>query len=195
MYWNLSRRSHTSNGHIRSRYTERVPRDGIWRSLRLKGEPEYIVMSIKDMYQHSTTMVRSTAGETDPFEVRVGLHQGEELNQILEGWREKLEDRGRRISRLKTECMKCHFGEEDEQEVDLEIDLEVLRETDIFTYLGSMGAETWATTKREEERLGVKEMRMLRWTRGVTIRDRVSNRHIRGSLHVTEVARKIKRGD
>ncbi|XP_063586251.1 uncharacterized protein LOC134763612 [Penaeus indicus] len=60
------------------------------------------------------------------------------MSILLEGWREKLEDRGRRISRLKTECMKCHFGEEDEQEVDLEIDLEVLRETDIFTYLGSM---------------------------------------------------------
>ncbi|XP_063585327.1 uncharacterized protein LOC134762710 [Penaeus indicus] len=111
------------------------------------------------------------------------------MSILLEGWREKLEDRGRRISRLKTECMKCHFGEEDEQEVDLEIDLEVLRETDIFTYLGSMGAETWATTKREEERLDVNEMRMLRWTRGVTIRDRVSNRHFRESLHVTEVAR------
>ncbi|XP_063594367.1 uncharacterized protein LOC134771355 [Penaeus indicus] len=47
----------------------RVPRDEIWRSLRLKGVPEYNVKSIKDMYQNSTTTVRSAAGETDPFEV------------------------------------------------------------------------------------------------------------------------------
>ncbi|XP_063591415.1 uncharacterized protein LOC134768525 [Penaeus indicus] len=177
------------------------------------------------------------------FYMKKGLSLVSELNQMLEGWREKLEDRGLRISRMKTECMKCHFGEEDEQEVDLEIDLEVLRETDIFTYLGSKvqhdggmeavitnriqsgwrnwrkcagvmtdkrmsmrlkrricnsvmrhaltyGAETWETVKREEERLNVNEMRMLRWTCGVTRRDRASNRHIRGSLHVTEVAKK-----
>ncbi|XP_063587718.1 uncharacterized protein LOC134764971 [Penaeus indicus] len=35
-------------------------------------------------------------------------------------------------------------------------------------------------------------MRMLRWTCGETRRGRVSNRHIRGFLHVTEVARKVK---
>ncbi|XP_063591927.1 uncharacterized protein LOC134769016 [Penaeus indicus] len=125
------------------------------------------------------------------------------MSILLEGWREKLEDRGCRISRLKTECMKCHFGEEDEQEVDLEIDLEVLRENDIFTYLGSMvqhdggveaeitnmiqsGWRNWRKWSRDlgkhqerKERLDVNEMRMLRWTRGVTIRDRVSNRHFR----------------
>ena len=141
--------------------------------------------------------------------------------------------------------MRCAFGEEDEQEVDVELDLEILKETQIFKYLGSMiqsdggmeeeikhrvqsawmnwkkraglmldkrictklkkkvytgvirpafifGAETWATTKREEERLNVNEMRMLRWTCGVRRRDRVANRHVRGSLHVTEVAAKVK---
>ena len=54
------------------------------------------------------------------------------------------------------------------------------------------GAETWATTKRDEERLNVNEMRMLRWTCGVRRRDRVANKHVRGSLHVTEVAKKVK---
>ena len=53
------------------------------------------------------------------------------------------------------------------------------------------GAETWATTKREEERLNVNEMRMLRWSCGVTRKDRVPNKYIRGSLKITEVRKKI----
>ena len=34
------------------------------------------------------------------------------------------------------------------------------------------GAETWATTTRQEARLEVNEMRMLRWVCGVTRRDK-----------------------
>ena len=53
------------------------------------------------------------------------------------------------------------------------------------------GAETWTTTKRGEERLNVNEMRMLRWSCGVTRKDRVPNKFIRGSLKVAEVRRKV----
>ena len=54
------------------------------------------------------------------------------------------------------------------------------------------GAETWSTTKKEEQRLNVNEMRMLRRSCGVTLRDRVPNRFIRGSMKVTEVSKKIQ---
>ena len=53
------------------------------------------------------------------------------------------------------------------------------------------GAETWTTTKREEERLNVNKMRMLRWSCGVTGKDRVPNKNIRGTLKVAEVRKKI----
>ena len=43
------------------------------------------------------------------------------------------------------------------------------------------GAETWATTKRQESRIEVNEMRMLRWMCGVTIKDKIRNEHIRGT--------------
>ena len=139
-----------------------------------------------------------------------------DLNVNLEAWRKKLEDRGLRINRVKTEWMKCPFGGEDD-EVRLEIDMENGKEVASFKYLGSIldnmgnmereignriqagwaswrkcsgvmcdkrmtmrlkkrihttvirpaliyGAETWATTKREEERLNVAELRMLRWS-------------------------------
>ena len=54
------------------------------------------------------------------------------------------------------------------------------------------GAETWPTTKGEEDRMNVNEMRMLRWTCGVTRLDRIANRYIRGTMKVTEVSGKIK---
>ena len=45
-------------------------------------------------------------------------------------------------------------------------------------------AETWATTRGQEERLEVNEMRMLRWMCGVTRRDQIRNEHIRGTTRV-----------
>ena len=41
------------------------------------------------------------------------------------------------------------------------------------------GAETWATTKRQESRIEVNEIRMLRWMCGVTRKDKIRNEHIR----------------
>ena len=42
-------------------------------------------------------------------------------------------------------------------------------------------AETWATTRRQEARLEVNEMRMQRWMCGVTRSDKIRNKHIRGT--------------
>ena len=39
------------------------------------------------------------------------------------------------------------------------------------------GAETWSTTKRQEKRLDVNEMRMLRWMCVVTKKDKIRNEH------------------
>ena len=264
---------------------DRIPREEIWRCLRLRGVPEYLVQTIMDMYKDSATTIKTAAGDTDAFKVRVGLHQGSalspflfvmllnlltedlqlelpwtvvyaddvmlcmvetnELNIKLEDWRQALEDRGLRINRIKTECMQCMYEDEnDEDDVDLEIDFERLKEVQTFKYLGSMissdgnmeaevtnriqagwaswrkcagimtdkridrklkkriytgvirpamiySAETWSTTKREEERMNVNEMRMLRWAAGVTRRDRVPNRYIRGSMKIAEISKKI----
>ena len=43
------------------------------------------------------------------------------------------------------------------------------------------GADTWATTRGQEARLDVNEMRMQRWMCGVTRRDKIRNKHIRGT--------------
>ena len=48
------------------------------------------------------------------------------------------------------------------------------------------GAETWATTRGQEARLEVNEMRMLIWMCGVTRRDTIRNEHIRVSTRVVQ---------
>ena len=53
------------------------------------------------------------------------------------------------------------------------------------------GAETWATTKRQEKRTEVTEMRMLRWMCGVTRKDKIRNEHIRGTTRVAQASKKI----
>ena len=53
------------------------------------------------------------------------------------------------------------------------------------------GAETWATTRGQEARLDVNEMRVLRWMCGVTRRDQIRNEHIRGTTRVVQASKKI----
>ena len=53
------------------------------------------------------------------------------------------------------------------------------------------GAETWATTKGQEARLEVNEVRMLRWMCCVTRRDHIQSEHIRGTPRVVQASKKI----
>ena len=53
------------------------------------------------------------------------------------------------------------------------------------------GAETWATTKRQEKRIEMTEMRMLRWMCGVPRKDKIRNEHIRGTTRVAQASKKI----
>lgn len=62
---------------------DRVPRQEVWRSLREKMVPEKYVRLIQEMYRNVFTRVRSSVGETEGFEVRVGLHQGSALSPFI----------------------------------------------------------------------------------------------------------------
>ena len=54
------------------------------------------------------------------------------------------------------------------------------------------GAETWPVKKVQERKMEVAEMRMLRWTCGVTRRGKIRNDFIRGTVKVAEVSKKIQ---
>ncbi|GKD31876.1 retrovirus-related pol polyprotein LINE-1 [Tanacetum coccineum] len=65
----------------------------------------------------------------------------EGLNIRLENWREALEDNGLRVSREKTEYLRCDFGNGEithNEEVDVCIEDKILQPKESFRYLGSM---------------------------------------------------------
>ncbi|GJZ80896.1 retrovirus-related pol polyprotein LINE-1, partial [Tanacetum coccineum] len=103
----------------------------------------------------------------------------EGLNSRLEKWKKALEDKGLRISRDKTEYLRCDFGRYEvvHQEVEIRIRDQILQPKESFRYLGSVihrsgrvdddvahriRAECWPITKAQANRVEVAEMRMLR---------------------------------
>ena len=62
---------------------DRVPRELIWKAMRRKGVPEGYVRLVQDMYEGAETTAATAAGETKPFPVRVGVHQGSVLSPLL----------------------------------------------------------------------------------------------------------------
>jgi len=61
------------------------------------------------------------------------------VNRKLELWRQTLESKGFRLSRTKTEYMRCAFGTtRHEEEEDVSLDGQVVPQKDTFRYLGSM---------------------------------------------------------
>ena len=62
---------------------DRVSREELWECMRQAGVPKCYVESIQDMYEGARTSVRSAAGLTEDFEVRVGLNQGSALSPFL----------------------------------------------------------------------------------------------------------------
>ena len=60
------------------------------------------------------------------------------VNQKLELWRETLESKGFRLSRTKTEYMRCDFGTTTREEEDVSLKGQVVHRKDTFRYLWSV---------------------------------------------------------
>jgi hypothetical protein len=60
------------------------------------------------------------------------------VDQKLELWRRTLEAKCFRLSRSKTDCMKCDFSATTQEEGDVKLDGQVVPKKDIFRYLESM---------------------------------------------------------
>ncbi|XP_066965740.1 uncharacterized protein [Macrobrachium rosenbergii] len=140
--------------------------------------PEKYVRLIQEMYRNVFTRVRSSVGETEGFEVRVGLHQGSALSPfifnivmdvIIEEVRRQY--RGTYCMRMILSCVQQRAGRSGNE-------------------TGKM--ETTSLRKTEEKKMDVAEMRMLRWMAGVTREDRIRNDYIRGSTKVVEISKKVQ---
>ncbi|KAK3506625.1 hypothetical protein QTP70_011141 [Hemibagrus guttatus] len=62
---------------------DRVPREELWYCMRKPGVAEKYVRVVQDMYERSRTVVRCAVGQTEEFNVKVGLHQGSALSPFL----------------------------------------------------------------------------------------------------------------
>ncbi|KAK3550919.1 hypothetical protein QTP70_008730 [Hemibagrus guttatus] len=62
---------------------DRVPREELWYCMRKSGVAEKYVRVVQDMYERSRTVVNCAVGQTEEFNVEVGLHQGSALSPFL----------------------------------------------------------------------------------------------------------------
>ena len=62
---------------------DRVPREVIWWAMRKLGLEEWIINIVKAMYSNANSKVRVNDTYSDPFEVKVGVHQGSVLSPLL----------------------------------------------------------------------------------------------------------------
>ncbi|KAK3565151.1 hypothetical protein QTP86_000368 [Hemibagrus guttatus] len=261
---------------------DRVPREELWYCMRKSGVAEKYVRVVQDMYERSRTVVRCAVGQTEEFNVEVGLHQGsalspflfaivmdqlseevrqespwtmmfaddivicsesrEQVEENLERWRFALERRGMKVSRSKTEYMCVN---EREGSGTVRLQGEEVKKVQEFKYLGSAvqsngecgkevkkrvqagwngwrkvsgvlcdqkisarikgkvyrtvvrpamlyGLETVSLRKRQESELEVAELKMLRFSLGVTRLDRIRNKYIRGTAHVGRLGDKVR---
>ncbi|KAK3519647.1 hypothetical protein QTP86_002962, partial [Hemibagrus guttatus] len=261
---------------------DRVPREELWYCMRKSGVAEKYVRVVQDMYERSRTVVRCAVGQTEEFNVEVGLHQGsalspflfaivmdqlseevrqespwtmmfaddivicsesrEQVEENLEMWRFALERRGMKVSHSKTEYMCVN---EREGSGTVRLQGEEVKKVQEFKYLGSTvqsngecgkevkkrvqagwngwrkvsgvlcdqkisarikgkvyrtvvrpamlyGLETVSLRKRQESELEVAELKMLRFSLGVTRLDRIRNEYIRGTAHVGRLGDKVR---
>ncbi|GJU12760.1 hypothetical protein Tco_1135156 [Tanacetum coccineum] len=94
-----------------------VPQDLIWKTLIDKGESRRYIKVIRDMYN------------------------AKGLNDRLKNWREALEANGLRVSREKTEYLRCDFSTSEiahNKEMEVCIGDKILQPKESFRYLGSM---------------------------------------------------------
>ena len=62
---------------------DRVPRKVIWWAKRKLGVEEWLVKLVQAMYSNARSQVRVNGTYSDPFEVKVGVHQGSVLSPLL----------------------------------------------------------------------------------------------------------------
>ncbi|KAI5613467.1 hypothetical protein C0J50_11355 [Silurus asotus] len=147
------------------------------------GVSEKYVRVVQDTYEDGVTAVKCAVGTTDWFRVKVGLHQGSALSPFLFAVvMDRLTDEVRQKSSwtmmFADDIVIC--GESREQvEKSLERWRYVLERRGM-----KVSRKTVALSKRQDVELKVAELKMLRFSLGVTRMDKIRNEFIRGTAHV-----------
>ncbi|KAK6739526.1 hypothetical protein RB195_008180 [Necator americanus] len=131
----------------------------------------------------------------------------DDLQKQVQSWKDQLQKYGLRLNTSKTEYMECGPRIEDGS---IRVDgTELNKATLIKKVRARVNAawmkwkmatedgcasccECWPTTKALERVLHAMEMRMLRWTIGVTLKEKVSNDTVRSIFGVVPITEKMK---
>jgi len=62
---------------------DRVPREVIRWAMRKVGVEEWLVSTVMSMYVGAKTVVRTVYGNSNCFELKIGMHQGLALSPLL----------------------------------------------------------------------------------------------------------------
>ncbi|KAI5086583.1 butyrophilin-like protein 3 [Silurus meridionalis] len=170
---------------------DRVPREELWYWMRKSGVSEKYVSVVQDMYEDSVTAVKCAVGMTDWF-------KGEELEKVeefmylgstVQSNGESVREVKKRVQAGWSGCQKV-TGVICDSRVSARMKGKVYRSVVRPAML--YGLETVALSKRQEVELEVAELKMLRFSLGVTRMDKIRNEFIRGTAHVACFGDKVR---
>jgi len=142
---------------------DRVPREVILWAMCKLGVEEWLVLAVMPVYTGAKTVVRTVYGNSNGFEVKVGMHQGSALSPLLF------------LIVMEAFSREFRIGWNKFRQL-----LPLLTNKDISLIVRGMlysscaqssmlqGSETWSVRKENEVALQQAEMRMVRWMCSVT---------------------------
>ncbi|MCJ8732712.1 hypothetical protein PDJAM_G00214370 [Pangasius djambal] len=177
--------------------------------MRKSGVAEKYVRVVQDMYERSRTVVGCAVGQTEEFKVEVGLHQGSALSpflfaMVMDQLSEEVRQESPCTMMFADDIVICSESREQAgwngwRKVsgvlcDRKISARIKRKVYKTVVRPAMlyGLETVSLRKRQESELEVAELKMLRFSLGVTSLDRIRNEYIRGTAHVGHLGDKVR---
>ncbi|KAK3511623.1 hypothetical protein QTP70_013577 [Hemibagrus guttatus] len=187
---------------------DRVLREDLWFCMKKSGVAEKYVRVVQDMYEKSRTVVRCAVGQTEEFNVEVGLHQGSALSPflfaiVMDQLSEELRQESPWTMMFADDIVICSESMEQVEENLERWRFALERRGMKVSRIQSNGecgkevkkrvqAETVSLRKRQESELEVAELKMLRFSLGVKRLDRIRNEYIRGTAHVGRLGDKVR---
>ncbi|KAK6762472.1 hypothetical protein RB195_023264 [Necator americanus] len=112
----------------------------------------------------------------------------DDLQKQVQSWKDRLQQYGLRLNTSKTEKMATDVLYD--QKVPVRLKSKIYRT--VVRPVALYVCECWMTTKALERVLHAMEMLMLRWTIGVTLKEKVSNDTVRSIFGVVPITEKVK---
>ncbi|XP_057540595.1 uncharacterized protein LOC130818440 [Amaranthus tricolor] len=181
--------------HTRHKSYNSIPRRVICDSLKARGISLVYIEVIRDMYDSVSTSIQTPAGITEPFptlpwcmifadDIVLAAETREEVSNKSDEWREALKGKGETEVSIDDTAGSLKWRAATAVLWDRNFPSKLkgkFYQTAIKPAL-LYGTECWSVKKIFQHKMKVTEMRMLRWTCGHTLMDRIRNQEFRDKL-------------